>query len=533
MESKKRKGDSEDTACKKRRKLCGNEDCQTCFARCLASSPHVEEFKAANPSLNPLQITLFTDVHYDWKCVCGHTFNATCITVHRGHWCHYCSGKKLCGSTTCLPCFNRSLASSSRMAEFLDANPDLNPFMIPISSNLKYDWLCECGHKFKMSCENVERGAWCPYCGKRKLCGDPNCLQCFDSSIASSPRAEEFIAANPDLDPLVIAISSHTMFDWQCGNCGHTFKMACGHVTAGQWCPFCGKKKLCGDAHCLRCFDGSMASSPHAEEFIAANPGLDLLTLFISSAKKFDWLCSRCGHIFNTKCNSVHNKQWCPQCAGKICGKKECLTCAPPCATCSKKSYFTLKNGTRACHGCFAASGESRIKVRLELFFLAELQRLASHEFLEPTSWDCAVLPGLSYRPDMLWAYDENGNLFNTTGACKLALGEIKHMVILEVLEIGIEQHSKARHVSDSQRESEIRASLTGITVDFVYVVVAAYNHPTADPADKFFSVNKLKNTYFVGRSRKKAWEERVKATLRSLTDARKQRLGRTVFIGS
>jgi hypothetical protein len=133
----------------------------------------------------------------------------------------------------------------------------------------------------------------------------------------------------------------------------------------------------------------------------------------------------------------------------------------------------------------------------------------------------------------MLWAYDENGNLFNTTGACKLVLGEIKHMVILEVLEIGIEQHSKARHVSDSQRESEIRTSLAGITVDFVYVVVAAYNHPTADQADKFFSVHKTKNTYYVGHSRKAAWEERVTATLRSLTAARKQRLGETVFIGS
>ena len=133
----------------------------------------------------------------------------------------------------------------------------------------------------------------------------------------------------------------------------------------------------------------------------------------------------------------------------------------------------------------------------------------------------------------MLWAFDVAGNLFNTTGSCKLSLTHIKHIVVLEVLEVGIEQHSKARAMPDAVRESEIRDSLVGVVVDFVYVVIAAYNHPDADASDKFFRLSKISNGYGVVASRKEAWRERVRQTLEALGNARKRQTGATVFIGS
>lgn len=250
-----------------------------------------ERVQGCQSRLDPLQIPLLADMHYDWKCACGHTFNATCLSVHRDHWCHYCSGQKLCGSTTCLPCFNRSLASSSRMAEFLDANPDLNPFMIPISSNLKYDWLCECGHTFRASCGNVKRGHWCPYCGPitKKLCGDNNCLHCFHRSIASSPHAKEFLDANPNTNPLLIPMWSEKKVPWQC-TCGHTFEAPCSKISSGRWCPYCAipRQRLCGDPFCFDCFNSSVASSKRVQEFMAANPSIDPLMIPISSSRKLN-----------------------------------------------------------------------------------------------------------------------------------------------------------------------------------------------------------------------------------------------------
>ena len=444
---------------------------------------------------------------------------------------------KLCGDSECSTCFVRSLASSDRVEEFKAANPDKNPLLIAISSNKSHDWKCACGHTFEARCCDIARGFWCPYCciPKQRLCGTPACFNCFQSSVASSARVNEFVAANPDKNPLLIAISSGKKYAWQC-SCGHTFEAACNNMARGFWCPYCcaSKQKLCGDPTCFDCFGSSLASSVRLNDFVGANPDKDPLTISISSGKKFTWLCS-CGHKFDATCFNVQSGHWCPYCAGRICGKKECLKCAPPCDTCSKKSHYTLKNSSRACYECYVASGEARAKVRLEIFFLAELQRVSADdfEFLEPTSWDCAVLPGLPYKPDMLWAFDVAGNLFNTTGSCKLSLTHIKHIVVLEVLEVGIEQHSKARAMPDAVRESEIRDSLVGVVVDFVYVVIAAYNHPDADASDKFFRLSKISNGYGVVASRKEAWRERVRQTLEALGNARKRQTGATVFIGS
>lgn len=442
---------------------------------------------------------------------------------------------KLCGAVDCSTCFARSLAASQRLQEFKAANPDKYPLRIAISSNQKYDWGCsECSHVFSARCSSVQSGQWCPYCSRRKLCGDAKCFNCFSASLASSLHAQEFQAANPDKNPLHIGIWAKEKFDWKCSKCSHVFSARCNNVQQGRWCPYCSRQKLCGKKTCVDCFQKSVASSPRAESFKAANPDKDPLRIAISSQEKFDWECPTCSHVFSAACNHVQTGKWCPYCAGRICGRKECVKCAPPCDTCSKKSYFTLKNSSRACYQCYVASGESRSKIRLEIFFLAELQRISEDEFefLEPTSWDCAVLPGLPYKPDMMWAFDSLGKLFNTAGACKLSLSHISHIVVLEVLEVGIEQHSKARVVPDAIRENEIRESLAGVIVDFVYAVVAAYNHPNAAPSDKFFSLSKATNAYGVVASRKEAWRERVRLTLEALVSARQRRTGVTKFIG-
>ena len=612
MDATKRKAPTEVKVCAKRGKLCGDEECPTCFVRSLASSARVDEFKAANPDKDPLLIAISTKTKYDWKCACGHTFKSSCDNVQSGSWCPYCSKQKLCGAPSCIDCFGRSMASSSRVQAFKTANPGENVLLIAISKNKLYQWQCSCGHVFEATCNDVQSDKWCPYCSvpRKKLCVDPTCAGCLNGSMASSSRVVEFTSANPDKNPRLITISTGTVYDWACA-CGHTFKASCANVQNGRWCPFCcvPKQKLCGVLTCVECLTGSMASSARVEEFKAANPHENILIIPISSSrKKYDWLCScghtfqatcgnvqsgfwcpycskqrlcgiqacdacssrsmaasvraeefkaanpdanllliaiscnkdyqwkcACGHMFEASCNTIQSGRWCPYCSGRICRRKECLTCAPPCDTCSKKSYHSLKNSSRACHECFVASGEARAKVRLEIFFLAELQRISREEveFLEPTSWDCAVLPGLPYKPDMMWAFDMAGNLFNTTGACKLSLDHIKQIVILEVLEVGIEQHSNARTVSDAVRETEIRSSLRGVVVDFVYVVVAAYNHPSADASDKFFSLSKSTNSYSVVVSRKEAWAARVRQTLEALVNARKCQSGITVFIGS
>lgn len=532
--------------------LCGDPTCMKCFDKSLAAADAriVKAFCAANPDLNPHEIFMHCNTKFDWQCdkdECMHVFRKSCNKVNqktKPQWCTFCAGKELCRDRNCVLCKERSIASSPHVNAFQVANPTLDPYSIFISTAVKFDWKCEdCPHTFSASPATVNRGHWCPFCSHSELCGNEACLFCLPNCLASSPRADSFKAANTELNVYKIFLSMHDKVNWKCFDCLHTFPASPANVKSLRWCPYCSGKKLCGARDCDHCRVRSIAGSPHLEEFQVTNPGLDPFKIPIGGQVEFDWKCKKCEHVFNADCAHVNSGTWCPYCAHKkMCGNVGCVTCPLPCSLCEKRSFCTLRSGARVCYSDYINSGEAvRANVRLEIFALADLQRLALarnlFEFQEPTSWDCAILPGLAFRPDMLWAFDAAGNVFATAGACKINLGLIHHIVILEIVEIGLEQHSAARTVTDEAREEAIRGSLQGVIVDFVYTVVAAYNHPTAHPDDKFFTKSKTTGTYHVQNSRRAAWNARIDETLDALSSARSNALqplyvGSTVFIG-
>ena len=190
------------------------------------------------------------------------------------------------------------------------------------------------------------------------------------------------------------------------------------------------------------------------------------------------------------------------------------------------------------------ASTSQRAEISLEMHFIASLE-LACRDHAtgaiweEPTSWDCAVLPGLAYKPDLMWAFDGKGNRLSIAGTNKVNLGLIHQVIICEVLEVGIKQHSAARDVEDSVREQEIRKVLEPIPVTFVYVTVAAYNHSAAHEDDKFFAkgcasdpndINKFE--YNVVTERKTAWQQRIQSVLKALDLAKDEKTNSTIWIG-
>ena len=127
---------------------------------------------------------------------------------------------------------------------------------------------------------------------------------------------------------------------------------------------------------------------------------------------------------------------------------------------------------------------------------------------------------------------DSKDNVMSLGDAKKINDNQVHHVVITEVLEIGITQHSNARAVSDSRRESEIRQVFFPIPVEFVYIVVAAYNHPSADPTDQFFRKKKGSFEYSVVPSRKGDWQLRIKKLLDELDRVKSEKKGQTVWIG-
>ena len=161
----------------------------------------------------------------------------------------------------------------------------------------------------------------------------------------------------------------------------------------------------------------------------------------------------------------------------------------------------------------------------------AEIQRKGGYLWSEPTAWDCAILPTLAFKPDHIWVFGKQGELFSAAGACKINAALVAHVIVLEVLEVGIEQHSNARSISDPAREAAIR-SVFPCPVDVLYVVVAAYNHPSAHAEDKFFRKPSGSFEYTIVKSRKRAWQARIVQVVAALDKMQSEQSGSTVYIG-
>jgi hypothetical protein len=286
--------------------------------------------------------------------------------------------------------------------------------------------------------------------------------------------------------------------------------------------------------------------------FLAAGNELEPHEVSFRNGKKFKFKCDRCTHTFESSIHNVTKTKrptWCPCCAGRVCGDQKCTECLSACDVCRVtgiivKGYFRTPDPkfTNMCRSCYIASGHAppnlRAKVTLEIYMFAEIQRQArkhSEMFIWnlPTSWDCAILPGLSYKPDNIWVFGQGDVLFQTTGACKLNKGEVQHVMILEILEVGILQHSEARHIPDAEREKQIRAVFYPHPVGFLYVTIAAYNHRSAHRDDQFFAKQDPGSfEYSVVKSRLPAFQARVGIVLETLNRMRVEQSNTTIWIG-
>ena len=198
----------------------------------------------------------------------------------------------------------------------------------------------------------------------------------------------------------------------------------------------------------------------------------------------------------------------------------------------------------KLCKDCYVksphCSQKRRAKISIEIFTIAEIQRIAgaSSVWANPTTWDCGILPGLSFKPDNMWAWREEA-LYETTGACKLIAGDITSVQILEIDEIRSDVHSASRkrsgEYSDEEREESIRNVFAPVPVDFVRMTVSAENHQDAHPDDVFFVREEMDDgsfEYSLIEQRREQWELRVKNVIHLLEKARTNKENETIRIG-
>lgn len=300
--------------------------CKTCrnpqrgiisFEKSFASCDKSKFWSNKNEK-SPRQVFKGSEKKFWFGCGnCLHEFEIQLNSVTRGSWCAFCVNKKLCDDTNCDKCFEKSFASSEKLKFWSNKNIE-SPRQVFKCSNKKFWFNCsKCSHEFEMSLNHVKEKKWCSYCGKQKLCEDDNCDTCFKKSFACSEKSKYWSDKNEE-NPRQLFKNSGKSFWFDCNKCLHTFNMTLHNITNhGNWCDFCGNKRLCEDTNCDICYNKSFSPNEKSKYWSDKNKQ-NPRQVFKSCNEKFWFNCDVCPHEFYTRLYSITNgKSWCPACKFK------------------------------------------------------------------------------------------------------------------------------------------------------------------------------------------------------------------------
>nr|WRK65237.1 restriction endonuclease [Marseillevirus futianmevirus] len=349
---------------RKRGKLCGREECKPCFERSFASHEKSKYLKEEHGS--PLLIARHNNKKFWFECgKCKHSFEASLAHVSKGQFCPFCSNKKLCSSSECETCFEKSFASHEK-ADFWSSEKNLPfPREVFLSSNKKFWFDCrKCSHSFEAKVNHFSSGSFCPFCSSppKKLCSSSECETCFEKSFASHEKAEFWSVEKNKQSPREVFASSGKKFWFECGRCKHSFEAGLNNISNGKFCSFCSNQKLCSSGECKTCFEKSFASHEKAEFWSVEKNKQSPREVFASSGKKFWFECGRCKHSFETSMCSVSNGHFCPFCSSppkKLCSSSDCKTCFEKSfASHEKAEFWSFEKNKQSPREVFASSGK-------------------------------------------------------------------------------------------------------------------------------------------------------------------------------
>ncbi len=139
------------------------------FENSLASHPRNINFSKKNgENIDMKYIPLGTHEKYIFDCdVCNHEFITSPAKISIGRWCPYCCipQKKLCGSSECKKCFDKSCASNIKMIENWSTQNQNKPEFIFKNGDTTIFLDCDkCNRTFDMRSKSIENGHWCRFC---------------------------------------------------------------------------------------------------------------------------------------------------------------------------------------------------------------------------------------------------------------------------------------------------------------------------------------------------------------------------------
>lgn len=258
--------------CNSRKKLCTDEDCESCFKNSFASfhSTKVEQWSSKNP-LSPRQVKLRSDTKHLFDCkVCGHEFAITLrkVTVDNA-WCMYCTNKKLCQDPSkCSDCFRKTFAFyvSENVLKSYSKKNKLGAHQIFYGSDKKVIFDCwRCYTTFKTSPNSITNlNSWCSHCAsKRNKAIEKLCNVLDDRNVSYSLEVR-------------ISLANRSLFwDVSCNFEGIDFFIESDgpHHFSAEGVTLVSRRTLKGD-RAIRAFQSQRTRDLLKETYINVNNGL-------------------------------------------------------------------------------------------------------------------------------------------------------------------------------------------------------------------------------------------------------------------
>ena len=177
------------------------------------------------------------------------------------------------------------------------------------------------------------------------LCGQNDCVKCYNKSFASNEKAKYWSNIN-NCQPKDVFKSTGKKYKFECV-CEHTFESRLCTITSGCWCPYCANIKLCDNNDCDSCYKKSFASNEKAKYWSIMNIILPR-NVFNGTTNKYKFNCDKCNHSFESRISEItgSKQSWCPYCGFQIlCTDDNCKFCYEKSfASVDKSKYWSPNN---------------------------------------------------------------------------------------------------------------------------------------------------------------------------------------------
>lgn len=194
-------------------------------------------------------------------------------------------------------------------------NAPLTPEKVSSKSNRKVWWVCtNCGHEWQATIGSRSNGTGCPCCAQdnRVKSLERYAIATKGSLLEQNPSkaAEWHPTKNGTLSPADVTEYSNKKVWWLCSEHGHEWKIS---VNQKKNCPYCNNRKS------LEGFNDLTTTRPDliTEWHPTKNTDLTPAMVMKGSHRKIWWLCSTCGHEWETSVKNRDKGCGCPKCGIK------------------------------------------------------------------------------------------------------------------------------------------------------------------------------------------------------------------------